>query len=462
MTDSPRCANCFQEIPWTPVFNDGDIFCCDGCVIGGPCVCTYDGPPIRLDTKDILQAAGYDLEALAAELSVCANCFEEFTREPVYAKETTYCCQGCVRGGPCACTYGEATEGLSSFEHEVNRLWHHMSQWEDAAPDDEKQREDQRVNDLWLLRQDDSALPGPAEDEAAKVERPLYLPRKSSEPDPDAELDLDSALQPVVQRKAYSVVASPLDEVADVRAFTSALASTPSVDSVILTHYSGDAATFEIEARDLHKVVRELLEGDYYPIRSFSMSPEGLELILRSTGGDLLATAVQPDGPTLAEESNAVRWERSAVSAADADVRPFRFEMGVDVFFNGRHQVEVGGIMEPVHMHSWRIQATLVGESVADMGSLVVTQQVKEVITAFVGRFNEKMLNKVSPFDEIMPTSNNIARVIFDHVSWEIQGERGGEASPGRGSGGAPGLKSIKLWESPTSYVEYSGDARAA
>jgi len=34
-----RCANC--DIPVTPdaVKRDGYLYCCDGCAIGGPCIC---------------------------------------------------------------------------------------------------------------------------------------------------------------------------------------------------------------------------------------------------------------------------------------------------------------------------------------------------------------------------------------------------------------------------------------
>lgn len=486
MIDGSKCANCFEGISRNPVYQDGKVFCCDGCVIGGPCVCTYDGPPITLDTKDILKAAGYDLEALAAELSVCANCFEEFNREPVCAKEVAYCCQGCVRGGPCSCTYDDVGEDVSKLLYEAeneqpnsvnsdavpelempvksetpgylntNSLWEQVSQWDDITPQDEDEFEEQRVNDLWLLRPGPSGFWGPEEDRVQGFEGSVQLPSESAEPLIYDESDLDSEFPSAMQQKTYQVMASPLDEVADVRIFTSALNSAPSVESVILTHYSGDSATFEIDTRDLNKVIRELLEGDLYPVRSFSMSPEGLELTLRPKG--LLATAARPEESFDAQTDEALESSRSSTSTGYEDVGAFKFEMGVDVFFNGRHQVEISGISGPVHMHSWRIQATLAGESVDEAGSLVGTQRIKDIITDYVSRFNEKMLNKVSPFDEVIPSSNNIARVIYDHVSSEIEGELVGQSSAIR----APVLKSIRLWESPTSYVEYSGDARAA
>lgn len=38
----PRCANCGVEIPWRPAIHHGRTYCCGGCVQGGPCYCSYD------------------------------------------------------------------------------------------------------------------------------------------------------------------------------------------------------------------------------------------------------------------------------------------------------------------------------------------------------------------------------------------------------------------------------------
>jgi 6-pyruvoyl-tetrahydropterin synthase len=125
------------------------------------------------------------------------------------------------------------------------------------------------------------------------------------------------------------------------------------------------------------------------------------------------------------------------------ELHEFRYEVGVDVFFNGRHQVDISGEKGPIHMHSWRVQALVVGSSADESGSLQGSGEVKEIISRFVGRFNGQLLNKVSPFDEIMPTSTNIARVIYEHVKENFDGSEI--------------LKAVRLWESPTSYAEYAG-----
>ena len=42
-TDRPlTCTTCELEIAGRPEFHAGLAFCCAGCVVGGPCLCSYD------------------------------------------------------------------------------------------------------------------------------------------------------------------------------------------------------------------------------------------------------------------------------------------------------------------------------------------------------------------------------------------------------------------------------------
>lgn len=44
MNTAEFCANCEEPILGQPVFFDGGVYCCTGCIAGGPCVCTYQAP----------------------------------------------------------------------------------------------------------------------------------------------------------------------------------------------------------------------------------------------------------------------------------------------------------------------------------------------------------------------------------------------------------------------------------
>ncbi|TAJ19578.1 MAG: hypothetical protein EPO65_06420 [Dehalococcoidia bacterium] len=50
MNTAEYCANCEEPILGQPVFFDGGVYCCTGCIAGGPCVCTYQAPAADAST----------------------------------------------------------------------------------------------------------------------------------------------------------------------------------------------------------------------------------------------------------------------------------------------------------------------------------------------------------------------------------------------------------------------------
>ena len=56
MAASLICTSCEGEIAGRPEFHVGLAFCCAGCVVGGPCMCSYD-----LDTVEPFTDAEWEL-----------------------------------------------------------------------------------------------------------------------------------------------------------------------------------------------------------------------------------------------------------------------------------------------------------------------------------------------------------------------------------------------------------------
>jgi hypothetical protein len=38
----PRCGSCGADVHHGPTWHDDRPFCCAGCAVGGPCICSYD------------------------------------------------------------------------------------------------------------------------------------------------------------------------------------------------------------------------------------------------------------------------------------------------------------------------------------------------------------------------------------------------------------------------------------
>ena len=57
MTTTTRltCATCEVQIVGSAEFHVGLPFCCAGCVVGGPCLCSYD---VLEEARNIADAAG--------------------------------------------------------------------------------------------------------------------------------------------------------------------------------------------------------------------------------------------------------------------------------------------------------------------------------------------------------------------------------------------------------------------
>jgi len=60
------CVTCELEIAGRPEFHAGLPFCCAGCVVGGPCLCSYD---LFEEIRSVMDAAGPLDDTIPAEPS---------------------------------------------------------------------------------------------------------------------------------------------------------------------------------------------------------------------------------------------------------------------------------------------------------------------------------------------------------------------------------------------------------
>lgn len=98
------------------------------------------------------------------------------------------------------------------------------------------------------------------------------------------------------------------------------------------------------------------------------------------------------------------------------------------------------------HGHNYRLEVTLEGEPDPVTGMIVDLKDVKQVLEeAIVKPMDHRHLNhEVSPFDKVVPTTENLAVEIWRRLQPRFQ------ASPAR-------LKLVRLFETDDLYVEYEG-----
>ena len=119
--------------------------------------------------------------------------------------------------------------------------------------------------------------------------------------------------------------------------------------------------------------------------------------------------------------------------------------MRVEATFESAHFLrEYRGISEPLHGHSYRVEADLAapGGGVDADDIAVDFVSAKRELETLARRLDYKCINDVAPFDEINPTAENIAAWFHRELSAAIAGE---DAM----------VTAVTIWEGPVNSVRY-------
>lgn len=113
--------------------------------------------------------------------------------------------------------------------------------------------------------------------------------------------------------------------------------------------------------------------------------------------------------------------------------------------FDAAHALRgYNGNCERLHGHRWEVAVCVEGPEVNDLGMLVDFRAIKAAAQAATADYDHNTLNDVPPYDMINPSTEHIARTIF-------QALRGNLAA----SAPAARLAFVQVWESPTSWAKY-------
>ncbi len=93
--------------------------------------------------------------------------------------------------------------------------------------------------------------------------------------------------------------------------------------------------------------------------------------------------------------------------------------------FSAAHRLrEYHGKCENLHGHNWRVRAYLRAETLNELGMVEDFAILKKALGEIMEELDHKFLNEVSPFDEIQPSAENIARFIYDRLKERFDGPR--------------------------------------
>ncbi len=119
------------------------------------------------------------------------------------------------------------------------------------------------------------------------------------------------------------------------------------------------------------------------------------------------------------------------------------YVLQVESEFASAHQLrEYQGKCENLHGHNWRVLARVQGGELDATGMLMDFGILKQHLRALTEELDHKFLNATPPFDTLNPTSENLAKYLYERLSLLLP------------SGVAP--QSVTVYESPTSSATFS------
>ncbi len=125
------------------------------------------------------------------------------------------------------------------------------------------------------------------------------------------------------------------------------------------------------------------------------------------------------------------------------------FEVCVEYTFAAGHSLRhYKGKCENVHGHNYRIQVTVEGEKLNNIGLLVDFVELKKNLRATADRLDHQFINDLEPFTTINPSAENLAKYFFDQLHPTVKYEP--EQGPVK-------ISCVTVWETDTSIARYRG-----
>lgn len=119
------------------------------------------------------------------------------------------------------------------------------------------------------------------------------------------------------------------------------------------------------------------------------------------------------------------------------------FELMIETNFASAHQLRgYKGECEKLHGHNWKVQVYVLAERLNDIDIALDFRDFKKMTEEVVAPLDHGYLNDIFPFTEKNPSSENIAKWIFDSLRKKINDDY-------------IHLSGVTVWESETASATY-------
>ncbi|NJD56804.1 MAG: 6-carboxytetrahydropterin synthase QueD [Nitrospirae bacterium] len=119
------------------------------------------------------------------------------------------------------------------------------------------------------------------------------------------------------------------------------------------------------------------------------------------------------------------------------------FELSIEVSFSAAHQLRgYKGKCENMHGHNWKVQVNVMADTLNDIDIAMDFHDLKRMAREVIAPLDHAYLNDLFPFTEKNPSSENIAKWIFDSLKKKITEEH-------------VRVSAVTVWESDTASATY-------
>jgi 6-pyruvoyltetrahydropterin/6-carboxytetrahydropterin synthase len=119
------------------------------------------------------------------------------------------------------------------------------------------------------------------------------------------------------------------------------------------------------------------------------------------------------------------------------------YEVMVEGSFSAAHNLRgYKKKCEALHGHNWKVSVGIQGEKLDEIGMLVDFREAKDYLEEILEKLDHKYLNDISHFKMTNPTSENIARFIYNELKERLKGSH-------------YRVNKVTVWESDTTSATY-------
>lgn len=119
------------------------------------------------------------------------------------------------------------------------------------------------------------------------------------------------------------------------------------------------------------------------------------------------------------------------------------YELTIETQFSAAHQLRgYKGRCEKLHGHNWRVQVSVFAERLDEIGLAIDFHELKKITNEVLLPLDHSMLNEVFPFTEINPSSENIAKWLYDSLKKRVNNDN-------------IKLSAVTVWESEAAAATY-------